>query len=122
MPGRSCIAVGRSSGHGVKFAVLDTGVAYRSLKPEFRKSPDFARKQFLRGHDYVRGGKLPLDRDGHGTHVAGTIAERSDNGVALTGLAPAAKIIPVRVLGADGYGTARQSRGESGSRSRTGPT
>ncbi len=99
---------GRSSGHGVRVAVLDTGIAYRSLKPEFRKSPDFARKQFLRGHDYVRGGKLPLDRDGHGTHVAGTIAERSDNGVALTGLAPAAKIIPVRVLGADGFGTARQ--------------
>jgi serine protease len=99
---------GLSSGHGVRVAVLDTGIAYRTLKPTFKKSPDFSRKQFLRGHDYVKGGKLALDRDGHGTHVAGTIAERTDNGVALTGLAPAAKIIPVRVLGADGFGTARQ--------------
>jgi serine protease len=99
---------GRASGQGVRVAVLDTGVAYRTVKPDFKKSPDFSPKQFLGGYDFVRGTKVPLDRDGHGTHVTGTIAERTDNGVALTGLAPAAKIIPVRVLDADGFGTARQ--------------
>jgi len=99
---------GRSSGQGVRVAVVDTGVAYKSKKPDFRKSPDFSRTQFLHGFDFVKGNELPLDRDGHGTHVTGTIAERTGNGVALTGLAPAAKIIPVRVLDANGFGTARQ--------------
>ena len=51
---------------------------------------------------------MPLDEDGHGTHVTGTIAER--NGQRLrpdrAGL-PRAKIIPVRVLDSQGFGTAR---------------
>ena len=43
----------------------------------------------------TKGKGLPLDRDGHGTHVTGTIAERTGNKFGLTGLAPKAKIIPV---------------------------
>jgi serine protease len=92
---------------GVKVAVLDTGVAYRTMKPQFRKSPDFDNSQFLPGRDVVTGDKLPLDRDGHGTHVAGTIAERTGNRFALTGLAYRARIIPVRVLDEQGFGNAR---------------
>ena len=111
---------GSPAGKGARVAVLDTGVAFRSDKPKFRKSPDFKRKQFLPGHDFVRGGREerskepkkregepPLDRDGHGTHVTGTIAERTNNGVALTGLVSQAKIIPVRVLDSQGLGNAR---------------
>lgn len=97
---------GRASGEGVRVAVLDTGIAYRNRKPAFRKSPDFARKQFLRGYDFVGEDKLPLDQNGHGTHVTGSIAERTNNGIALTGLAAGAKIVPVRVLDPDGLGTA----------------
>ena len=98
---------GVGGGRGARVAVLDTGVAYMTQKPRFRKSPDFSRSQFLPGFDFVDNDDRPLDEDGHGTHVAGTIGERTGNGVALTGLAPNAKIIPVRVLDSEGFGTAR---------------
>jgi serine protease len=98
---------GASGGKGARVAVLDTGVAYMTRKPKFRMSPDFARSQFLPGHDFVDNDPMPLDEDGHGTHIAGTIGERNGNGVALTGLAPRAKLIPVRVLDSEGFGTAR---------------
>lgn len=99
---------GRGPGKGVKVAVLDTGVAYVTRKPRFRRSPDFARKQFLEGKDFVDHDPWASDEDGHGTHVAGTIAERTNNKRALTGLASSAKIIPVRVLDENGFGTAAQ--------------
>jgi serine protease len=98
---------GAAGGRGARVAVLDTGVAYMTKKPQFRKSPDFSRSQFLPGYDFVDKDRMPLDEDGHGTHVTGTIAERTGNHFGLTGLAPRAKIIPVRVLDADGFGTAR---------------
>lgn len=97
---------GRGGAEGVRIAVLDTGVAFRSKEPKFRRSPDFSPKQFAGGYDFVSKSKLPLDRDGHGTHVTGTIAEQTNNKRGLTGLAYAAKIIPVRVLNAQGSGNA----------------
>ncbi|HKH40985.1 MAG TPA: S8 family serine peptidase, partial [Solirubrobacterales bacterium] len=98
---------GAPAGKGAKLAVLDTGVAYMTQKPKFRRSPDFSRKQFLPGFDFVDKDRRPLDEDGHGTHVTGTIAERTGNHFGLTGLASRAKIIPVRVLDSEGFGTAR---------------
>jgi serine protease len=98
---------GATGGKGARVAVLDTGVAYMTKKPRFRKSPDFARSQFLPGYDFVDKDRMPVDEDGHGTHVAGTIGERVGNGFGLTGLAPRARIIPVRVLDSEGFGTAR---------------
>jgi serine protease len=98
---------GTPAGKGARVAVLDTGVAYQTTKPNFRRSPDFSRKQFLPGYDFVDKDSMPFDEDGHGTHVTGTIAERTGNHVGLTGLASRAKIIPVRVLDSEGFGTAR---------------
>jgi serine protease len=98
---------GFPAGKGARVAVLDTGVAYRNKKPGFRRSPDFSRKQFLPGYDFVDKDRVPLDEDGHGTHVTGTIAERTGNHFGLTGLASRAKILPVRVLDSEGFGTAR---------------
>ena len=98
----------RRAGHpgasGVTVAVLDTGIAYRKVGRRFRRSPDFGRRQFVRGRDTVKGDPLPLDENGHGTHVAGTIAERTGNGIALTGLAYGARLMPVRVLNRLGNG------------------
>ncbi|HEY2717865.1 MAG TPA: S8 family serine peptidase [Solirubrobacterales bacterium] len=99
-------AVGRPGAEGVTVAVLDTGIAYRSDGPRFRRSPDFTASQFAHGYDFVANDKVPLDENGHGTHVAGTIAEKTNNGIGLTGLAYGAKLMPVRVLDAQGRGDA----------------
>jgi serine protease len=96
-------AVHRPGGRGVTVAVLDTGVAYRDWE-RFAKSPDFAQTRFVDPYDFVANNPYPLDREGHGTFVAGMIAESTNNRIGLTGLAYGAKIMPVRVLDADGNG------------------
>jgi serine protease len=90
-------------GRGVTVAVLDTGVAYRTVGSQ-RRAPDFS--AFVRGYDFVDDDPYPLDENGHGTHVAGTIGESTNNGVAATGVAYGARIMPVRTLDAQGNGTA----------------
>jgi serine protease len=89
----------------VVVAVLDTGVAYANRGP-FRISPDFNRYQFVKGYDFVAHNPYPNDRNGHGTFVAGVIAEQTNNAIGLTGLAYGARIMPVRVLDTQGEGEA----------------
>jgi serine protease len=103
---RNLMKAGRPGAAGVVVAVLDSGIAYRSRGPSFSRSPDFGPGQFVPGHDFVDRDSLPLDESGHGTHVAGTIGEKTDNGIGLTGLAYGAKLMPVRVLDRDGIGNA----------------
>ncbi|HEX2392329.1 MAG TPA: S8 family serine peptidase [Solirubrobacterales bacterium] len=105
---RNLDELGRPGGEGVVVAVLDTGIAYRSQPPHFKRSPDFAAGQFVKGHDFAQNDRLPLDENGHGTHVAGTIGEKTDNGIGLTGIAYRAKLMPVRVLDRHGRGDATQ--------------
>jgi serine protease len=93
----------RAGGKGVVVAVLDTGVAYRNWQ-QFRRAPDFGWSHFVSPYDFVAGNRYPLDRNGHGTFVAGIIAESTNNGIGLTGLAYGASIMPVRVLDAGGEG------------------
>jgi len=85
--------------------VLDTGVAYAN-RGRYRRSPDFKASTFVRGYDFVDHDPYADDPQGHGTHVAGTIAEATDNGYGLTGLAFGARIMPVRVLDENGEGDA----------------
>jgi serine protease len=103
---RTLIEAGRPGGAGTVVAVLDSGIAYRSYGSEYRRSPDFGPGQFVPGFDFVGHDRLPLDLNGHGTHVAGTIAEKTGNGFGLTGLAYGAKLMPVRVLDREGRGNA----------------
>jgi serine protease len=92
-------------GRGVTVAVLDTGVAYRTAG-RYRRSPDFSPITFVPGYDFVGHDRFPDDPYGHGTFVAGIIAERTNNLLGLTGIAYGARIMPVRVLDAHGFGDA----------------
>jgi serine protease len=100
------IAAGNPGARNVTVAVLDTGVAYAS-RGRYRRSPDLAGAHFVKGWDFVDRDPYPEDHNGHGTHVASTIAERTNNGIALTGLAYEARIMPIRVLNSRGEGDAR---------------
>ena len=90
-------------GRGAIVAVLDTGVAYRQLG-DYRRAPDL--HAFVRGYDFVDDDPYPVDLNGHGTHVAGTIAEATNNGIGAAGIAYGARIMPVRTLDALGAGDA----------------
>ena len=90
-------------GRGATVAVLDTGVAYRRTR-RFRRAPDL--RYFARGYDFVSRDHRPDDENGHGTHVAGTIAQTTNNRRGAAGIAYRARIMPVRVLDSEGEGDA----------------
>ncbi len=92
-------------GAKVVVAVLDTGVAYAN-RGKYRRSPDFNKYSFVQGYDFIDRTPYANDHNGHGTFVASTIAEATGNHRGLTGLAYAARIMPVRVLDSAGEGDA----------------
>jgi serine protease len=98
-------ALGAPGGRGAVVAVVDTGVAYETRR-RFIRAPDLRRKTFVRGYDFVEGDRHPNDEFGHGTHVAGTIAQSVNNSLGVTGLAWGARIMPIRVLDENGEGDA----------------
>lgn len=92
-----------ATGAGVTVAVIDTGVAYET-RGEFRQVEDLAKTEFAPGYDFVGDDAYPNDDHGHGTHVAGTIAQTTNNGVGVAGLAHGATIMPIKVLDRLGRG------------------
>ena len=97
--------LGVDGGRGVVVAVLDTGVAYQS-RGRFRRAPDLHHRRFVHPYDFVDDDPHPNDENGHGTHVTGTVAQRTNNAIGVTGLAYGVKIMPLRVLDFQGAGDA----------------
>ncbi len=94
----------QSRGKGVVVAVLDTGVAYED-HGDFKQVQDLKGIRFKQGYDFVNDTVPANDDHGHGTHVAGTIAQATNNGQGVAGVAFEATIMPVKVLNHFGSGT-----------------
>lgn len=105
------------TGEGIVIAVLDTGVDVTHIELDrniWVNTAEIAGDGIdndgngyvddVRGWDFAENDNVTDDVDGHGTHVAGTIASE-DNGIGMTGVAFNAKIMPVKVLGDDGSGS-----------------
>ncbi len=90
-------ARGQSHGAGVIVAIIDSGVR-ASL-------PDLAGLSLLPPYSTLTGKSGGTDDNGHGSHVCGTIAQATDNGIGCAGIAPAVRILSVKALNAAGQGT-----------------
>ncbi len=84
-------------------AIVDTGVAYEDFDI-YRQAPDLAGTRFVPGYDFVNDDSHPNDDQGHGTHVAGTIAQSTNNDMGVAGVAFGCSIMTVKVLDQDGTG------------------
>lgn len=82
-------------GEGIKVGVIDSGI--EATHPDLNAN-------YRGGYDFVENDTTPQDENGHGTHVAGTIAA-ADNAGGVIGVAPGAEIYALRVLNAQGEGT-----------------
>lgn len=100
-------------GEGVAVAVLDTGITkHPDLQGQILPGYDFISSAWTAGDgngrdpyptdegDFIFGSGAPSSW--HGTHVTGTIAALADNALGVAGIAPGAKVVPVRVLGKGG--------------------
>jgi len=90
-------------GEGVIVAVIDTGVAFEDYG-RFHRVEDLEKTLFVKGYNFVGKNNHPNDDHAHGTHVAGTIAQTTNNHKGVAGVAYRAKIMPLKVLAANGYG------------------
>ncbi|NEP14570.1 MAG: peptidase S8 [Symploca sp. SIO2C1] len=85
-----------TKGSGITVAVIDTGIT---------AVPDLRDTKLVEGYDFVNDKVDASDDQGHGTHVAGTIAQSTNNGYGVAGVAYEASLMPLKVLGASGGGT-----------------
>jgi len=93
-----------ADGNGVTVAVLDTGVAYETFQ-RFHQLPDLAGITFVDPYNFVDNNTHADDDHGHGSHVTGTIAQATNNGIGVAGVARNVKIMPLKVLSGSGSGS-----------------
>ncbi|MBI6546639.1 MAG: peptidase S8 [Cyanobacteria bacterium NC_groundwater_1444_Ag_S-0.65um_54_12] len=85
-----------STGAGILVAIVDSGIdrSHRDLADAIEQSVDFI----------DRKGDAQ-DQNGHGTHVAGIVGARKDNGIGIAGIAPACRILAIKALDREGQST-----------------
>ena len=93
-----------ADGNGVIVAVLDTGVGYENYK-NMHVLPDLDGLTFVDPYNFVDNTTHAGDDHGHGSHVTGTIAQVTNNGIGVAGIARNVKIMPLKVLSAGGSGS-----------------
>jgi len=109
-----------STGTSVLVAILDTGIAYedyavpsyeldtvKSGVTQYQQAPDLAGTSFAAGCDFINDDTHPNDNNSHGTHVAGTVSQTTNNSYGVAGMAFDCVLIPVKVLDYTGSGTAQ---------------
>lgn len=84
------------AGQGVIVAIIDTGIS---------PVEDLAQTKMVPGYNFVDDNDKPLDGNAHGTHVAGTVAQSTNNGVGVVGIAYKASLMPIKVLSDAGSGS-----------------
>ncbi|OGZ41001.1 MAG: hypothetical protein A3I20_01170 [Candidatus Portnoybacteria bacterium RIFCSPLOWO2_02_FULL_40_15] len=94
-------------GQGVAVAIVDTGIAYENYS-SYQQATDLAQTCFVNGYDFVNNDSHPNDDNGHGTHVAGTAAQSTNNSLGVAGIAFKSCLMPVKVLNSSGSGTYTQ--------------
>jgi subtilisin family serine protease len=87
----------RSEGAGATVAVVDSGINADHV--------DLVDRIASGGWDFVDRDADPQDPNGHGTHVSGTIAASGENHEGVVGVAPQAKLLPIRALASNGKGS-----------------
>jgi subtilisin family serine protease len=109
-----------TTGDSIVVGVLDTGVDW--LHPDLKDNIWINWKEFygrsgvdddgngliddVRGWDWINNDNNPTDDHSHGTHVAGIIAAKGNNGIGITGVNWNAKIMPLKILQSTGRGDA----------------
>jgi subtilisin family serine protease len=101
----------------VVVAVIDSGVDYRhqdlaaniwnnsgEIAGDGIDNDSNGYKDDLRGYDFINKDSDPMDDNGHGTHIAGTIGAVGNNRIGVVGVSQNASIMPLKVIDSDGWG------------------
>ncbi len=103
-------------GSGVTVAVIDTGVAYEDYVRQqsgfffaptftFKQAPDLSGTTFVHPWNFIYDDEHANDDHGHGTHVAGTVSQDTNDGYGVAGVAFNSTIMPIKVLDYSGSGS-----------------
>ena len=92
--------INRGGAATLTVAVIDSGLAYLD-QGVFREAPDLVGATIVSPHDFIWDDDTPFDLEGHGTHVTGTIGERTGNGAGAAGMAFNVSLMPLKAVSGD---------------------